>query len=497
MLTRVPVLTCVFEISEESWHVLGSVVEYSVPSRAKARVGPFSVFAHSSLDSASDGLSRSAVTTADYTAEYTAYHTDAGHDVVTVHQCNSEDCASRNHLATLAGDLTRSLGGIPAPDGHACEPGQLAYDFCVSYLPAIPSGTGYWRLVRHLPYTATAWHPSSDHLAGTTFYGDPTNDDEAWSIPFGGFDEFLFASGDKSAWLITTRDAAIGEFYTNAPRDILQSSISGVPYQAAWVHRDSQSEDPYISLTDHDAIVHGSLLYVGMPATCCVESTPNLHAPGGFNVFVRTVGTEAAASAEYRSPSGVLEIVLTSDVPLRLAGTRGCAVGGVGMDWLGVQVAAGDSSTYKTNPADCVTVIRGFPECNQNFFKWASVAYGHDGNCACLKNNFNAVVHSCTDEGTDGEIVYEILWNDVSQTDDKYGLTFLATGCCNDAIASSTPNSPGDIVIGFWKAVSDALVFQDMYYYCTRVRDGTALDFDTETCGCGGGVPVCTLQTQL
>ena len=62
------------------------------------------------------------------------------------------------------------------------------------------TGESGWRLVRYLP-ECDHWHPATDHLAGTESYGDPAGGGgEAWSVPFGDFDEFLFATGDCTRW---------------------------------------------------------------------------------------------------------------------------------------------------------------------------------------------------------------------------------------------------------------------------------------------------------
>ena len=168
-------------------------------------------------------------------------------------------------------------------EGNACADSQSSFSSCVTYMPSIADDTGGWILVRHLP-PGNTWHPATDRLQGTETYGTPGGA-SAWSVPFGDFNEFLFASGDKSMWLITTRTAAIGEYYENAPRDVLKSSISATPYQARWYHR-TRSEDPWISLTDHSAsVTNGQLLYGG-------NSYGGGHASfiagqGGMNVFVR------------------------------------------------------------------------------------------------------------------------------------------------------------------------------------------------------------------
>jgi hypothetical protein len=412
--------------SEADWEVLSSANEYSVPVRSRALVGPISIFAHSTIDSNADGLSLSAE--GDWSTQYHSHHTDAGHDVVTVHQCNSADCSTRHHLATLSGDLTYSLGGIPAPAGHACAPGQPAYDFCVNYLPDIPSGGGdtpsgggYWRLVKHLPSDATAWY-FDDDLDGHRSLGDPADDTQAWQIPFSGVDEFLFSSGDKTTWLITTRDAAIGEEYGGIKRDILQSSIRSTPYQAIWWHQSADGpQSPYFSLTDYDdalsndQIVYGEDCTTSLPADCAVRSAP-IARLGGMNVFVRTVGNSQSAQAEYRSSTGFLEVVFTSDVPLRLVTKEDCWFGGNGdgWRWLVGGGVANTPSTFKDNPSDCVTTLRQFPRCNQNFFKWSSIHEGHDGACACLWDNDAASVDDCGPGTISGIHAYEILWDDPS-----------------------------------------------------------------------------------
>lgn len=38
-----------------------------------------------------------------------------------------------------------------------------------------------WKRVRHVP-RGPRWHPASDHLQGSANYGDPTDDNAAWSL---------------------------------------------------------------------------------------------------------------------------------------------------------------------------------------------------------------------------------------------------------------------------------------------------------------------------
>ena len=66
-------------------------------------------------------------------------------------------------------------------------------------------------------------------------YGDPENDDEAWSIRwnFDEFDEFLIASGNMEYWMRVTRNDLVGEDnlkqYTNEQIRILSGSRQCYP----------------------------------------------------------------------------------------------------------------------------------------------------------------------------------------------------------------------------------------------------------------------------
>ena len=79
---------------------------------------------------------------------------------------------------------------------------------------------GGWVLVRHIPSTMN-WHPINDNLAGVIAYGNRTGGgSNPWSIKFEdavpGYNEFLFATGDCTKWLITSTYQAVGEYYSNA-----------------------------------------------------------------------------------------------------------------------------------------------------------------------------------------------------------------------------------------------------------------------------------------
>jgi hypothetical protein len=71
---------------------------------------------------------------------------------------------------------------------------------------------------------------------------------------------------------------------------------------------------------------------------------------------------------------------------------------------------------------------------------------------------------------------------------ESYGLTFVATGCCN--------YQPNGGTMEWWSSQSPSTVFNDMYQYCTLVKGGTASAAQKSFCGCGDAPPkTCTLQT--
>ena len=150
--------------------------------------------------------------------------------------------------------------------------------------------------MRHVPASAAAWHPSTDRLAGTDTYGTRGADlgAPAWSVPFSGraFDQFLFATGDCTKWLIATPDAVTGATYSDQARDIVKSSINSDSYQAKWYNRDMSIEDPWLSLTDHsDAIGSNNLVY-GENGFDLASHTNVLTSHQGARVYIRTSPAE-------------------------------------------------------------------------------------------------------------------------------------------------------------------------------------------------------------
>ena len=72
----------------------------------------------------------------------------------------------------------------------------------------------------------TEWHPATDQLLGTDVYGTPSSAaaDETFSVEFGAFDQFLFATGDGAKWVIVDKEQ-------------VRHGSSGLARRVAWVNR--------------------------------------------------------------------------------------------------------------------------------------------------------------------------------------------------------------------------------------------------------------------
>jgi len=149
---------------------------------------------------------------------------------------------------------------------------------------------GGWTRVRHAPAGASKWHKAADHLAGTAQYGSHTNDAEEWSVRFdtASFNEFLFASGDCSLWLVASKMSVYGS-YANAERVITRSSTSSGSYHARWYNR-VNAEDPWISLDDHAAAIQRGTLLYGGNGFAWGSHTLVLRRNGGADVYIRNKG---------------------------------------------------------------------------------------------------------------------------------------------------------------------------------------------------------------
>ena len=113
-----------------------------------------------------------------------------------------------------------------------------------------------------------------------------------WSINFEqavpGYNEFLFATGDKEKWLITTKDQVLG-YYSNEPRTIIKSSKVNGQYQARWYRRQGAPEDPWISLSDHHGAIHAGDILYGENSYGSVHASAVLpsHKHNGADVYIR------------------------------------------------------------------------------------------------------------------------------------------------------------------------------------------------------------------
>jgi len=113
-----------------------------------------------------------------------------------------------------------------------------------------------WQLVRRVGTSASRWHPATDNVAGTDVYGTFTDNflsDSTFSRKYDDivFDQFLFATGSFSRFLIMTPDA-VGRFnggscYDYDERDVIKSGSNNSPHQSYMTNRCSHSEDPWLS----------------------------------------------------------------------------------------------------------------------------------------------------------------------------------------------------------------------------------------------------------
>ena len=179
---------------------------------------------------------------------------------------------------------------------------------------------GGWTLVRHVPSVTPSkgcfslWHPATDQLVGTDVYGVATDDDEPWSVNFGDavpdWDQFMFATGDCTKWLVATKEAVLGGPPTPSPydfaqRDVIMSSVLSVPHKVQMGFRAGSDEDPLISLVDYlppdntspDSPKNCLILHIenswglpNPPGTGDADRNCVLRQNGGANVYVRQSG---------------------------------------------------------------------------------------------------------------------------------------------------------------------------------------------------------------
>ena len=135
-------------------------------------------------------------------------------------------------------------------------------------------------------------------------YGKPSGplSDQEWSIAFDNenFNQFLFATGDCTKWLIADKDVVTGCWYANDERMIYKSSMNPNRHTAKWYRREGNIEDPWISLTDHhQAIGAGDIVY-GEDGYGGTHANTVLPICNGANVYIRMKGKFPAIT----QPSG-------------------------------------------------------------------------------------------------------------------------------------------------------------------------------------------------
>lgn len=161
------------------------------------------------------------------------------------------------------------------------------------------TGSG-WKHVRHVPQGSN-WHPATDDLMGTASYGSHLVETAPWTVPFSHvpFVEFLFVTGDCQRWLVASRDAVIGEHYSNTYRDIVESADShNAPYQAQWYNRGIK-EDPWVSLQKHGVSANDMVYGEGGHS----GHNTNVDIRGGANVYIRTEYPWEECSASEKAAS--------------------------------------------------------------------------------------------------------------------------------------------------------------------------------------------------
>jgi len=162
-------------------------------------------------------------------------------------------------------------------------------------------GTG-WKLVRRTPGNM---HSATDDLAGTQTYGTATGPtgSSAFSVNFETavpkWREIMLTTGTCNHWMIMSKQAAIGGWYSGSRRQVTKSYLHAKPYTVQAYRRRGNKEDPWLQPeTGHS---QATALYV--------EGNYNANGGNGegakyqgLNVYVRA-GEATAASAAASKPA--------------------------------------------------------------------------------------------------------------------------------------------------------------------------------------------------
>jgi hypothetical protein len=123
-------------------------------------------------------------------------------------------------------------------------------------------------------HATTPQRNNSDHLEGVETYGDSNGGDHPnaspWSVRFAeeSFDQFLFATGDGTKWMVMPRSeldarptSALALSMATNPKaakrprlvDVLRSSVNPSPHHVLQMHRPTHHAEPWVTLRDHEA----------------------------------------------------------------------------------------------------------------------------------------------------------------------------------------------------------------------------------------------------
>eukprot|EP00298_Acanthocystis_sp_HF-20_P015618 c21197_g1_i1.p1 GENE.c21197_g1_i1~~c21197_g1_i1.p1 ORF type:complete len:722 (+),score=264.92 c21197_g1_i1:60-2225(+) len=219
----------------------------------------------------------------------------------------------------LSSDVIRSYSassrpttiGNPIPNSNGGGGGGGGDSKGIDFGPVIGNG---WKLVRRVQ-AGGQWFAATDHLAGTDVYGQYSNDfvsGPSFSIDFSSedYNQFLFITGDLSKWLIASKSEVQnkGNFFK---AKVFKSSLNPQPHEVKWFHRQSNLEDPWISLQDHfTAAATEGMLYGENSNTYHLGAIQNHK---GSNVFIRKYDPSAQKNTanKQNSTSGQIELKKT------------------------------------------------------------------------------------------------------------------------------------------------------------------------------------------
>jgi len=210
-------------------------------------------------------------------------------------------------------------------------------------------GPEKWLLVRHVP-AGNQWHKAQDEMAGTSVYGTKVVEESKylgaaeWSIRFDNINcpKFLFALGDRSKWLVATKDSVIGGWYANSGRPVEKSSSSSSATNPKWYRRNGSLEDPWVSTTDHHPAIGAGEIVYGENHFGSTHAATTLPGHQGANVFClvdESQWTKCAGEGQHCSFSGTKTVKY-----------------GHGTDW---------STKTKTNGVQCTNGVFGDPKPGQ------------------------------------------------------------------------------------------------------------------------------------